>query len=67
MPKLTRPLLQMSVIEVLIRAVELSPPQAKARRAAGEAKISIENNPVQAVVLPVEQIGIGAAQSIGHV
>lgn len=66
MPKLARPLLQTSIMEILIRAVELSLPQAEACRAAGKTKVGIQDNPVQTIVLALQQISISAAQSVGH-
>ena len=65
-PKPTRHAPQVCIIQRGERAVELAPPKAEPAGVVGEAKVGTQDNAVQAIVLSVEQIGIGATQSIGH-
>jgi hypothetical protein len=53
---------QISVVECVVVALQVAPPRSKSPATARQRNIGIQDDPVDAIVLADQQIGVGKAQ-----
>jgi DNA-directed RNA polymerase subunit L len=56
----------MIIVQVLFRAFQLPPPQAKTSRCLPKPKIRVEHDPIHAIVASIEKIRQSCAQLVLH-
>jgi hypothetical protein len=57
---------QVRVVELLVVAVQPSPPGPEPARLVAQRVVGVEHDPVHAVVAAVEQIAVALAEPVGH-